>query len=170
MDSKAPEIKVINPKEKEFMANGKRYFIMDKISAERFKEYEKLVPVLTFGLGFNEIFANLQKLWDHLNKQKFGDASVICHNLMKGISSVDDSKRIHPALMMAALVINREGEDVKVYDENIMRDKINDWQVEGLDMLGFIALSRASIHGFNETLIKYTQENLTVLETELNKS
>lgn len=165
----APEIKSLTLKEKEFTANGKRYFVMDKISPERWKEYEKLVPVLTFGLSFESMFANLSKLWEHLNKQKFGDAAVICHNMMKGITDANDPKRVHPALMLAALVINQEGENVKTYDEQVMRDKINDWTVEGLDMLGFIALSRVSIQGFNETLIKYTQENLTILESELKK-
>jgi hypothetical protein len=142
---------------------------MDRITPERWKEYEKLVPVLTFGLSFDQMFQNLTKLWEHLNKQKFGDASVICHNMMKGIADANDPKRVHPSLMMAALVINREGEDVRVYDEQLMREKIADWTAEGLNMLGFIALSQASIHGFKETLIKYTQENLTILESELKK-
>lgn len=164
-----PQLKTIDVKTKEFTANGKKYYIMDKISAERYKEYEKLVPVLTFGIGFNEIYSNLMKLWENLNKQNFADSAVICHNIMKGISTIDDPKRVHPAHMMAALVINREGEDVRGYDEQLMKDKIQDWIVEGYDMMSFFGLSLSSIHGFKETLLKYTQENLTILETELKK-
>lgn len=162
-------IKSIDLNQKEFTANGRKYIILDKITPERYKEYEKLVPELTFGLGFAQIYANLQKIWEYLNKMEFGNASVVCHNTMKGIKNIDDSKRIHPALMMAALVIVREDEDCKVYDKQLMLEKINDWQSEGLDMLSFFALSLNSIQGFREALIDYTNKNLNEIGLEMEK-
>lgn len=163
------EIKTIDSKTKSFVANGKTYTVSDKISVDRFKQYEKLVPLLTFGLGFEQIFSNLKTAYEALNKQKNADAAVIIHNVMNGISSVEDSKRAHPALLMASLVINREDEDAREYNEEIALDKISDWQKEGLDMMGFFDLSLSSIQGFRETLIKYTQEKLSLLEKEIAK-
>ncbi len=162
-------IKTIEKGAKEFTANGRKYIIMDKISPERYKEYEKLVPALTFGLSFQEIYSQLHKLFGLLNKQEFANAAIVCHNVMSGIKNIDDTKRIHPALMMAALVIVREDEDARSYDETLMKDKIIDWQEEGMDMMGFFALSLSSIQGFRETLIKYTQESLKTIDSELQK-
>lgn len=164
MSKQTKEIKSIKAADGSFMANGNKYFIMDKITPNRYKEYEKLVPRLTFGLDFNEIFKNLQKAYDALNKQKFADSSVIIHNMMSGISSVNDEKRVHPALMMAALVINREGEDPSKYDENLMMQKIQDWTEEGLDMMSFFEMSLNAIQGFRETLVKYIQAQVKGME------
>src|SRR3989304_512402 len=159
------EVKSIEKTQKEFMANGHKYFLVDKIPVSRFKEYEKLVPRLTFGIGFDEIFSSLKKAYSSLNtpQPKPLDAGIIIHNLMNGIADVNNSKRVHPALMMAALVINREGEDATKYDEQTMLDKVNDWTVEGLDMMSFFDLSLTSIHGFRETLVKYTQTQAEML-------
>jgi hypothetical protein len=161
------EVKTLDSNVKSFEANGNKYFISDKISIARFKQYEKLVPRLTLGLDFNQVFANLKVAYESLNKQKFSDASVIIHNIMNGITNIEDEKRVHPALLMASLVINKEGEDTRFYDEAMAMDKINDWQVEGLDMLGFFNLSLNSIQGFKETLLKFTQEQIQVIETEM---
>lgn len=164
MSNGSKEIKSIKATDGSFMANGRKYFILDKITPTRYKEYEKLVPRLTFGLDFNEIFKNLQKAYDALNRQKFADSSVIIHNMMSGIAGVNDEKRVHPALMMAALIINREGEDPAKFDENMMLEKIQDWTVEGLDMMSFFEMSLNAIQGFRETLIKYTQAQLQNME------
>jgi hypothetical protein len=159
------EVKSIEKKQREFMANGHKYIVMDKISIARFKEYEKLVPRLSFGLSFKEIFDKLNKLYTALNKQQFANAAVLCHNMMNGINAVDDNKRVNPALMMAALVINRVDEDPTTYNEELMFDKIADWQTEGYNMMDFFELSLNSIQGFRETLLKYTQAQAeTMLE------
>jgi hypothetical protein len=154
------EIKSITPGTKEFMANGKKYIIKSRISGYRFKEYEKLVPQLSMGIGFDEMFANLKKAYAFLNSSqpKPLDAGIIIHNLMNGIVGINENKRIHPALKMAALVIDREDENPATYDEELMKAKISDWHEEGLDMISFFDLSLNSIQGFNERLMQYTQE------------
>ena len=154
------EIKSITPGTNEFVANGNKYIVKSKISVARFKEYEKLVPQLTMGIGFDEMFASLKKAYGHLNspQPKPLDAGIIIHNLMNGIVGINENKRIHPALKMAALVIDREDENPANYDEQLMQDKIADWQKEGLDMISFFDLSLNSIQGFNERLIQFTQE------------
>lgn len=163
------EIKTLDSNVKTFEANGNKYFISDKISIERFTQYEKLVPRLTYGLEFSQIFANLKLAYENINKSNFANSAVIIHNIMNGITNIEDSNRVHPALLMASLVINREGEDTRFYDETIALDKIKDWQTEGLDMLGFFNLSLSSIQGFSETLLKYTQSQLKEISAEVEE-
>lgn len=155
------QVKTLEPNTKQFIANGRNYTVSPSITPERYKQYEKLVPVLTFGLSFQDVYNGLFNVFNHLNKQDFANAAVLTHNLMNGIKDIDNENRIHPALMMAALVINRDDEVAAIYDEKLMLDKIADWQAEGIDMMYFFALSLSSINGFRETLLKYTQENLT---------
>lgn len=154
------EIKSIPTGATEFTANGRKYIVRNKISVSRFKEYEKLVPQLTMGIGFDEMFSSLKKAYGFLNspQPKPLDAGIVIHNLMSGIAGINENKRIHPALKMAALVIDREDENPAKYDEQLMMDKISDWQAEGLDMLSFFELSLNSIQGFNKQLILFNQE------------
>lgn len=163
------QIKTIDGSTKEFVANGQRYFVQKSITPLRYKEYEKLVPKLTFGLSFQEVYQQLHRLWNMLDKQQFANAAVVCHNLLNGIKDIDDEKRVHPAMMMAALFICRENEDPAKYDEQLMLEKIADWQVEGYDFWSFFALSVNSIRGFRETLLRYTQQNLEeILKEDIN--
>ena len=160
------DVKGLDKKQKSFMANGRKYIVMDRISIVRFKQYEKLVPQLTMGITFNEMFASLKKAYGFLNSKdpKPLDAGIILHNIMNSITASNDEKRFSPALMMAALIINREDEDPGKYDEQLMLDKIADWQAEGYDMLDFFELSLNAIQGFRETLIKYTQETASLIK------
>jgi len=160
------EPRSISLKDRNFEANGKKYYIAKGISINRWKQYEKLQPRLTYGLTFKQIDANISKAMALLNKPapEPGNAYVILHNIRKGMENADDEKNVHPALIMCTLVMNREGEDVGVYDEAIALDKINDWTEGGLDILSFFAWAMNSIDGFRETYIAFitAQANLAV--------
>lgn len=171
-EQKTTEKKVIDVASKQFMANGRKYLIMDWIPIRRFREYEKLSVMLGFNCTFKQMWDNHQKLYAALNQQKFADSAVLCHNIMNGISRLNDEKRQHPALLACALVIIREEEDITKYEETLMLDKINDWQLEGLDMKDFLELALNSIPGFRETFTQYTLqvigETKEVIEGEQN--
>ena len=164
------EVKKIDLASGSFMANGKKYVISNSISVERFKEYEKLEPRLTYGVGFEELFRNVKKAYEAVNQQKFADSAVILHNIMAGIKEVEDSKRIHPALTMCALVINLEGEESAKYSKEMVANKIEDWTAEGLDMIDFFILALKSIKGFRLTYLEYIQnESSQILkQSEVN--
>lgn len=155
-----------------FMANGKKYYVSEKISIARFKEYEKLEPLLTYGVGFKEIFDGLKKNYQALNEKRFADAAVITHNIMTGIKDIENDKRVHPALLMAALVINREDENPKIFDRQIQEDKIKDWTEEGLNIIDFFTLSLTSIRGFRETYLEFIRQQAKdiVEKSELTKT
>ena len=160
------EPKTINKAEKSFMANGTKYYITDKVSVARFKEYEKLSIKLTYGVDFKSMFSTLKKVYAALNDKRFADSSVMVHNLMSGIAEAEDEKRTQPALMLCTLFINRDGEDVGVYDEAICLEKISDWEKEGINMLDFFHLALSAIHGFRETYIEYIRNQVNEMEKE----
>jgi hypothetical protein len=153
------EIKTLDLfKVKSFTANGQNYSVSSGISLNRYREYEKLEPKLTFGLSFDDIYKSLSKLYELLNKQKFADCAIISYNLMSGIKDIENEKREHPALLMAALVINRDNEDAGVYDEKLQLEKIQDWRKEGYDALPFFTFALSSIQGFGEEYRKYIDQ------------
>lgn len=153
------EPKAISLKDRSFTANGKKYWIADKISVDRWKQYEKLVPRLTYSTDFKQLHANLTKAFQLLNKPSPEplNAGIIIHNILNGIKDADDEKNVPSGLLMCTLVMNREGEDTSVFDEQIAQDKINDWREEGLDILSFFAWAMQSINGFRETYLLYIQ-------------
>ena len=148
------EVKKIDLQTKAFVANGVNYKILDKLTIERYKIYQRYAPRLAFGLNFNEIYANLSKLYKVLNNQKFADAAVITHNIMNGIHGIEDDKREEPALIIAGLIIVRENEDVSRFDMEEAKAKIEDWTKEGLAIEDFFILSLNTLGGFRETLIE----------------
>ena len=82
------EVKKINLAEGSFIANGKKYIISNSISVERYKEYEKLEPKLTYGVGFEELFRNVKKAYEAVNQQKFADiqlAYMAKYSLLKSL-------------------------------------------------------------------------------------
>jgi hypothetical protein len=85
---------------------------------------------LEFGYSatFVDIFKNIKKAWDHMNSLKLGEAAVELHNIMMGIKSLEDKS--DPALRICALFIDEDGEDATVYDESVMREKIDCWSKE----------------------------------------
>lgn len=151
------EPRAISLKDRSFEANGKKYWIADKISIDRWKQYEKLQPRLTYGVTFKQMQANLTRAFSLLNKPNPEplNAGIILHNILKGIENADDEKNVPAGLLMCTLVMNRDGEDVGVYDEAIAYDKIDDWKKEGLDILSFFAWAMNSIEGFRETYTAY---------------
>jgi len=151
---------------KEFTANGVNYKVIDKLSIERWKAYQKMAPRLAYGLSFEELYENLNRLYGHLNKQKFADAAVVCHNMMNGIHGIEDEKRIEPALLICALMIVRENEDLSKWDIDLARQKIDDWTKEGLAVDDFFMVALNTLKGFRETLIESIQKQVQILQAE----
>lgn len=156
------EVKKLIIENKQFEANGKTFFVSDRISINRYIEYQKTMPLLTFGTNFEEMFKQLKNAYNLLNKQNFADSAVVIHNILSNVAKVEEQSRIHPALKMAAMFINTKDEDVTVYDEELTKQKIYDWTVEGYDISDFFTLALNSINGFREAFQEYTEKkNLT---------
>ena len=133
-----------------FQANGNKYTITQELSISRWREFEHLQALVGLGRSYQEIFDNLAKAYESLNKSKIADASVTIHNLISGIKDKLD-ERHHPALKMCALWINKEGEDTAEYDNEKMDAKIKDWEIEGYNIEDFFLLAWNFVPGFIET-------------------
>lgn len=152
------EVKEFDPKCSSFTANGKKYFVSSKLSIARYEEYEKLSPKLTFDVDFNAMFSGWKKVYGLLNEKKFADAAVVAHNFMSAIDEVRSEKRVHPALLMAALAINQEGEDPGSFNQQIQEEKIADWRAEGYVIDGFFYFALNFIQGFVKEYNEFTTD------------
>lgn len=140
----------------EFEANGRRYRVSRSISFDRYEAYEMLQVEIGMARTFEQFTAQVQEAYDLCNavatgKPVFADLAVLLRDMRIGTTLIGE--RQTPAILkLCALFINREGEDVRVVDDEVIEDKINDWRVEGLDMRFFFAFALRSIPGFSAAL------------------
>ena len=155
------EVKRLNLKDNSFMANGRKYFYSSRMSIDRFMEFERLQAHVGFGKDFKHIYDKLKDCYNHLNGNRLADGAVIVHNLINGIAQ-NLEKREHPMLQMCALFINREDENVDVFDEDMTTQKINDWKKEGYSVEDFFQLAFNFVEGFipayNEIIQNISEE------------
>lgn len=151
-------LKQIDLNKKTFKANGIDYYIEGSLSFERFLMYQKLQLEVAYETGFYGVFKGLEKAYNSCNEGKLADVSVIVHNLMKGIKTVDE-RRV-PMLDLVCLFINTKDENRKTINDDMIRQKIADWEAEGLDMMPFFHLALSSIKNFSSVYTEFTQSIL----------
>lgn len=132
----------------DFMANGKHYFVEERLSAARYAYFERLESEFGFGRTFPEIITEVTGTIQLLNNTQWVPAAVKLTNLQNGISQID-SKKPH-AFRYCALFINEENEDPAIINEDLINRKINDWQVEGLEYRPFLAFVISSLPAFRD--------------------
>jgi hypothetical protein len=121
-------------------ACGVKYHVKKTLSVDRWRQFEDLQAKVGFGKSFQELFDSVRKAYEKLQEPKIADASVILHNIMLGVKDKLD-KRHDPALQICALFINGEDEDEKVYDEEVMNKKIENWRKEGYAIQDFFTMA-----------------------------
>lgn len=152
------EIKKIDLSARQFEANGKKYFIESSLSIERYAKYEEIETELGFGRGFAQVFDEVRAAMDDINKQKQGDAYVKLYNLVNGVQQLEIKK---PSVFrFCALFINEENEDRATITDDVINQKINDWQAEGLDYEPFFSFAINSLSGFKDRYRKLIQGTL----------
>ena len=122
------DLKVIDFSKKYFEAGGRKWYVKDSLSFNRYRELQKVILEFGYSATFVDIFKNLRVAWDHLNSLRLGDAAVTIHNIMYGIKNLE--QKDDAALRICALFIDEMGEDATVYDEGKMREKIDCWAGE----------------------------------------
>jgi hypothetical protein len=152
------EAKKITQETTQFEANGNKYFITKGVSIRRFEEYEKLQVLLSYGASHQEIFKHLRKAWDLLNENKRNDATIVLYNLMSGIERFQSDDRVHPALLISTLFINRENEDPGKWSKELALEKIKDWTEAGYDISSFFLLALNSLEGFKRTYLEFINQ------------
>lgn len=145
------ELKQLDWNATEFEANGIKYYVKQSLSVERFRWFEKYQIDFGFGRTYKSIADSLKKAVEFGNKGKGIEAWNIVLNL---ISAIGDGleKRSNNAMLMCALFIVTEDEDLTKWDEQEQMAKINNWNKEGYDVNSFFQLAANLVHGFIDDL------------------
>lgn len=138
----------------EFMANGKRYIIEDEFSISRWVAKEKYELELGYGTDFKGMFSAWEECYALANAQRFADIAVLAHSKVKGLELL--AKRQPAILKYCALFCNWEAEDRKAFSDDMVTQKINDWEKEGIAIGDFFTLAANTIPDFIESYKKAT--------------
>jgi hypothetical protein len=122
------ELRDIDFSKKHFECGGRKFYVKESLSFNRYRELQKLNLEFGYSATFLDTFKHIREAWELLNQTKLGEAAVVLHNVMYGVVSLDE--KADPALRLCALYIDEEGEDPTVYDEGIMNEKIECWGTE----------------------------------------
>lgn len=137
----------LDPTVKSFTANGKTYRVHHTVSMDRYEAYELLQVEIGLARTFDQFRDGLSEAYQLCNKMAFADLAVHIRDMMVGASLVGEHQT-HAVLKMAALFINREGEDLRYIDQSVIDSKIEDWRTEGIAMSFFFGFALRSIPGF----------------------
>lgn len=156
-------MRTIDFKEKKFECGGRTFYVQDSLSFNRFRELQRISIEFGFSTTFVELFKEIQKCYDYVQTNKnWGDLAVTLYNLLHGVSSIDNKDAA--AIRLCALFINEKDEDVTVFDEAKMKDKIECWAKE-LDVSPFFHLAASLVDGWMPAY------NITIRNTsDVNKA
>lgn len=133
------ELKRIDFSQKTFTANGNEYYIANTLCFDRFQKMTEIEFDLRYGVNHAKMLEDMSVLYEDLNAQRFADCAVRIYNWMQAIADLQDRKQ--PILEYCALFLNKKGEDVKTWSQEMVDDKINDWTTEGIDAVSFFPLA-----------------------------
>lgn len=147
------ELKRIDFDKKEFVANGKTYYLqLDGLSVGRFRHYERFVQFATFGTDFMSMFETLKQIFQAATSgvdvlKALKDIGDLSYNQMAVIKDRNE-QQYSGILMMCTLFINRADENIADWDERIANEKIQDWVQEGINVQDFFLLATSQIDGY----------------------
>lgn len=109
-----------------FMLNGTRWFVHTDLQVGRLASLEKHMFSFLHGLEPDEFGRILRRVYDDLNNTKFADAAVKMYNLINA-TEVKKVGAINPKLQIAMLFINKEGENLSEWSDEMARLKLDEW-------------------------------------------
>jgi hypothetical protein len=140
------KLTTIDFKNKQFECGGRTFFIQDSLSFNRYRELQRISIEFGFSTTFIDLFKEVKKAYDFVQTNKnWGDLAVTLYNVIAGVSNLDEKDA--PALRLCALFINEADEDVTIYDELKIKDKINCWSKE-LDISPFFNMAVNLVNGW----------------------
>lgn len=158
------ELKQIDLNANQFQANGKTYVVKDSLSVERYRWFEKYQIDFGFGRSYKSIADALKKSIDLANKGKGIEAWNLVLNLAKAIGEGLE-KRTNNAMLLCALFIVGEDEDLTKWDEQEQMKKIDDWNSEGYDVNSFFRLAANLVTGFIDDLEEILSDTSELAKT-----
>ena len=141
----AVKLKKLDTTARSFVAGGVEYFIETQLSISRFHQYQIYEKEAGFGMSFKDMFSNLIKMREELNKVKFVDCAVRLDNLINGMAKLEEKE--HVLLKMCALFMNTKDEDRGDINDDMITAKIDSWKNE-YEVNGFFTLALNTVNGF----------------------
>ncbi len=145
-----------------FVANGHDYYIADFITVGRDVRYTNLIPKMAFGMDFKGIMDFARQVYT--NSTGGNDALTACFkNATLSMNMMDSIKNMNESgfpiyYELAAIFINRKDEDITVLTDQMVKEKIQDWEKAGIPREDFFRVAISSINGLKEAWISLTEE------------
>jgi hypothetical protein len=154
------DLRVIDfEKEKSFECKGRKFYLKEVPSFDRYREMQKICLEFGFSGSFQDVFKNIKTAWDFLNGLKLAEAAVVLHNIMYGVVALEE--KYDACFRLCAIFIDEEGEDSTVYDEVKMREKIECWGKE-LSPLPFFQLASNLVESWLPIYNDFIQNGLPI--------
>lgn len=139
------KLKTIDFTKKEFECSGRKFYVQDSLSFNRYRELQRISIEFGFSQSFIDLWQAMARAEEYMNKLQFVDAAVELRNARIGVGKLEEKD--DPSLRLCALFINEAGEDASVHDEVKMREKIDCWSKE-LDVSPFFHLAASLVKGW----------------------
>jgi hypothetical protein len=141
----APQPKTLDIPSGKLTAGGEQYFIQYSLSTNRYVEYLKRVPRLTFHATFEGMYDTLAKIYTAASSGNdmiyaIAQARELSWNQLDAIRRFDENE-IPDIIDFCCLFINKVGEDVSQFDHAIHEQKKAAISREGYDISGFFTLA-----------------------------
>lgn len=153
-------------KEKYFECDGKKFFVKESLSFNRYKELQKITLEFGFSATFEDIFNNLKAAVDSYNKHDYFNMSIVLYKIQKGIKNLEDKD--DPAFRLCALFIDEENEDPTVYNAAMMKAKIDCWAKE-LEVSPFFYLATSLVPSWMPAYLLTIPSGLTKKDENENQ-
>lgn len=161
-------LRVIPDNAKEFQANGHNYYVEDRLSIERYKNFQRMEIELGYGIRFSELADKIRQAYDLLNERKDADAAVLLYTIMEGSVEIGEKRSI--SLYVATLFINRADEDRNVWNTTLAEEKLKDWS--NIDVNFFLIVALSKVRNFSNSFKEISQlmESVGSLKSKMTES
>ena len=163
MNEQPPVLKSIDIQSGKLMAGGEQYFIQYSLSTNRYVEYLKRLPRLTFHTDFAGIYNTLSKIYTVASSGNdmiyaIGQARELSWNQLENIKRFDENE-IPDIVDFCCLFIYKIGEDTSKFDHGIHEAKKAAISQEGYDISSFFTLAFSLIENLGEAYHKIKSVN-----------
>ena len=158
MTEQPPIFKEIDIPSGRLTAGGETYFIQIRLSTNRYVEYLKKLPLLSFGVTFSDLYKGLSEIYTTTSSGNdmiyaIGHSRETSWNLLSGIKRFDE-REVLDIIDFCALFLNKSGENVDAFDQALHDQKTMILQKEGYDHASFFTLAFSLIENYGNVYRK----------------
>lgn len=139
----------------QFEANGKIYYLENKLSVSRFCDFQILQRELWTGMSIQDFFKGIQDLEKLLNQMRFSDIALWVNQAKNHMSKIKEKEPV--MFKICTLFVNTEDEDRNKWDNDLVVKKMNDWKASGIDSQDFFHIALTLAGGFVEHYNNFIQ-------------